>query len=250
MRGGRIMRKTISILVLCCMIVSLFAGCNVLQKLGFGKDDNDELLPVSSISMNEEEAQRLTDKVPIHLYFANSDNTKLKLEVRYIPMTEARKSVQNLAGIIVKEVINGPGQNSTAKRTVAETAKLRSPVTLNGTTATVDLTADFTNKMGTTKAEQDMAIYSIVNSLTELREIEKVKFTIDGKEVANLKGKYQFNAPFSRKPAIISILVDDDSSMAATDDKKSDAGTGDAQSTDVNSIIVDDDAEMVDGPLE
>ena len=101
------MRKLICIVTVCFIIVAMFSGCAVLQKLGLQKNDSEELHPVSSIVMNEDEAKKLTDKVPIHLYFANDDNSKLKLEVRYIAVSEAKKSVNTLASTIVKELIKG-----------------------------------------------------------------------------------------------------------------------------------------------
>ena len=105
------MRRAISIITLCFMITIFFSGCSVLDKLGFG-GNKDELQPVSSVVMGEQEALQLSDKVPIHLYFANEDSTKLKLDVQYVPLTEAKKSTSNLASIVVKKLIEGPAKTS------------------------------------------------------------------------------------------------------------------------------------------
>lgn len=197
------MRKMICIVTACVMMMTMFAGCGVLQKkLGMQKTENDELAPVSSVVMGEEEAKKLTDKVPIHLYFANEDNTKLKLEVRYIPISEAKKSPSNLATIIVKELI--AGSKSGLKNTIPEGTELRSPVKIEAGVATVDFTKAFVDNHPGGKSAEQMTIFSVVNSLTELKDIQKVKFTIDGKAQKEFKGNFKFDAPFPRTTALIS----------------------------------------------
>lgn len=199
------MRRAVSILTICFMILFLFSGCGILERLGlFGGDDNDELSPASSIVMNEEEAGKISDKVPVHLYFIGEDPSKLNLEVRYVPLEEAKKSVNNLASIIVKELIKGPGAESALKPVIPAGTQLRSPITINAGVATVDFSKEFQeNHPGGSVAER-LTIFSVVNSLTELKEIQKVKFTIEGKTVTNYKGNFQFDAPFPRSASIIS----------------------------------------------
>jgi germination protein M len=201
------MRKLICIVTVCFIIVAMFSGCAVLQKLGLQKNDSEELHPVSSIVMNEDEAKKLTDKVPVHLYFANEDNSKLKLEVRYISVTDAKKSVNTLASTIVKELIKGPSTDSGLKRTIPAEAQLKSPVAINAGVATVVFTKEFVDKHPGGKAAEQMTIYSIVNSLTELKEIQKVKFTINGKAQKEFKGNFQFDLPFPKSTSLISKEV-------------------------------------------
>lgn len=196
------MRKPICIIIACVMIVTMFSGCSVLQKLGLQKND-DELHPVSSIVMNSDEAKKLTDKIPLYLYFANADNSKLALEVRYISFNEAKKSTSYLAGIIVKELIKGPSSASGLKPIVPKTTTVRSTINIKSGVATVDLSKDFIEKHPGGKKAEELTLYSIVNSLTELKEIEKVKFTIDGKQRKEFKGSFQFDAPFPRNAALV-----------------------------------------------
>ncbi|MDP4093792.1 MAG: GerMN domain-containing protein [Bacillota bacterium] len=216
------MRKAVSIIIICFMIMTVFSGCGLLQKLGLQKSGSDELTPVSSVAMNETDAKTLNDKLPIYLYFANQDNTKLKLEVRYIPMTEAKKSVNNLASTIVKELIKGPAEKG-LQATIPKGTKLRSPVSINARVATVDLTGEFIDNHSGGKNEAQMTIYSIVNSLTELKDIEKVKFTINGAVKADFKGFYQFNALFPRTVSLISkeVTPSDGASGKSSGDKNS-----------------------------
>ncbi len=199
------MKRIISVFVIIVIIAAMLSGCGILQKMGLQKDTNeDELRPVSSIVINEDEAGKLSDKTPIRLYFANEDNTKLKMEIRYIESAEAKKSTSHLASIIINELIKGPSDESSFKRTIPAEAKLRTPVSISKNVATVDMSKEFKTKHPGGKDAEKMTIYSIVNSLTELKEIENVKFTIAGKEQKDYMGNFKFDALFPRSTALIS----------------------------------------------
>ena len=197
------MRKIISIVTVCLFILMTLSGCGLLQKLGL-QESNDELRPVSSIVMGEDEAQKLSDKVPIHLYFANEDNTKLMLEVRYIPLADTKQSTSHLASVIVRELIKGPSKEIGYKSTIPAGTQLRTPVSISARIATVDLSNEFKAKHPGGIDAEKMTIYSIVNSLTELSDIQKVKFKIAGKTQKDYMGNYQFDAPFPRSASLIS----------------------------------------------
>jgi len=197
------MKKIKIILPFILSALLLLQGCSALQKLGLKESEDDELRPVSSIVIGEEEASRLTDKTPVRLYFANEDNTKLKLEIRYVDSAEAKKSTSHLASLIVTELIKGPSVEG-LKPTIPPEAKLASPVSISDKVATVDLSKEFMTKHPGGKEAEKMTIYSIVNSLTELEEIEQVKFTIEGKVQKEFMGNFRFDAPFPRSPQLIS----------------------------------------------
>jgi germination protein M len=196
------MRKLV-VITMCLIIFLMSSGCDAVDKLGLRESVNDEVQPVSSVVMNEDDAKKLSDKVPIHLYFSNQTTNKLNLEVRYIPLSEAKKSVNNLATVIVKELVKGPSPDTGLKATIPADTKLYSGVIVNSGTAIVDLSQDFINKHPGGKVEEQLTIYSIVNSLTELKEISKVKFLINGKDQKEFKGNYRLDASFPRSPSLI-----------------------------------------------
>lgn len=227
------MRKLVLTITLCFMI-SIFAGCSVLQKIGLQKSESDELQPVSSITMGEEEAEKLSGKAPIRLYFANENNTKLKLEIRYIPVSEAKKSVNNLAATVVKELINGP-KSSNLKATVPKGTKLKSSVAIKSGVATVNLSKEFVDKHPGGKDAEQLTIYSIVNSLTQIKEIQKVKFLINGDSREVYKGSFKFDVPFPPNPSLISNDVSLPSPTAGSNDKDQSKSDGEKKSgTDKN----------------
>lgn len=223
------MRKIISIVMVCVFIVVTLSGCSLLQKLGLQNASDDELRPVSSIVISENDAKQLTNKVPIHLYFANEDNTKLKLEVRYIPIADAKQDTSHLASLIVRELIKGPSADTKYKGTIPVGTKLRTPVSISSRVATVDLSNEFKTKHPGGKDAEKMTIYSIVNSLTELTDIQKVKFTIAGKVEKEYMGNFQFNAPFPRTTSLISKDAEKPTAAQPADGSKetsSESGNG------------------------
>jgi spore germination protein GerM len=64
-----------------------------------------------------------------------------------------------------------------------------------------------------------MTIYSIVNSLTELDGIEKVKFLIDGKTEKEYMGNFKFDALFPRSTQLISKDAAETTSGVIDDEK-------------------------------
>jgi len=184
------------------LVVALISGCSVLQKLGFQKNDIDEIHPVSFVYMDEIEAARISEKIPVRLYFTNEDNSKLMTEIRYIKLEGDGKNPGDLASEIVRQLIKGPGEGTGLKATIPEGTELRSPVTVEGKVATVDLTKEFIDNHPGGKDAEKMTIYSIVNSLTQVKNIEKIKFTIEGKTRDKFKGNFKFDAPFPGSPSL------------------------------------------------
>jgi hypothetical protein len=114
------------------------------------------------------------------------------------------KLLSILAEIIINELIKGPKVNG-LKPTIPSEAKLSSKVEIDGDVAIVDFNSDFRDKHSGEKAQEKMTIYSIVNSLTELKEIDKVQFLIEGEKVKEFKGNFRFNNAFPRTTSIIAM---------------------------------------------
>lgn len=244
------MKRIKSLIMLLVFLIVVLPGCSVLQKIGLQESSDEELRPVSSIIIGEAEASKLTDKSPVRLYFANEDNTKLKLEIRYVDNPEAKKNLSSHASIVINELIKGPSDEKAFRRTVPEEAKLNSPVSISGKVATVDMSKEFKTKHPGGKDAEKMTIYSIVNSLTELEGIEKVKFTIDGKAQKEFMGNFKFDAIFPRSIHLISReVVETTSGITEENSVKQDNPADNAVSTELDMPV---DVESIDGlePLE
>lgn len=123
----------------------------------------------------------------VTLYFAVYTDTDAYLlkETREIPVSkELYKSV-------LEELIKGP-QSEELFPTIPSNVKVNS-VEISDSTATVDFSKEIiTNfeEIPHSSTTEVLAIFSIVNTLTEFEEIKKVKITIEGKESGEIDGIY------------------------------------------------------------
>ncbi|MBU4483211.1 MAG: GerMN domain-containing protein [Actinobacteria bacterium] len=123
----------------------------------------------------------------VSLYFAVSTDTDFYLteEIREIPVSK------ELYKNVVEELIKGP-ENDQLYRTIPSNVKVNS-VKISDSTATVDFSKEIiTNfeEIPHSSTTEVLAIFSIVNTLTEFEEIKKVKITIEGKDSGQVDGLY------------------------------------------------------------
>lgn len=130
------------------------------------------------------------------LYFASRDGEKLQpitVSVRY----DGTISIEQL---VVEQLIHGPASikgvdKSLVGKTVPEDTRINR-VSVKEGTCFVDVSAEFLDKVrGIT---DEVAIYSIVNSLVELSRIDRVEFLVDGEKMATYREKFPFNDAFER----------------------------------------------------
>lgn len=191
---------------LAVLMAFLLCSCGADKETSGEPLIEEDLEPVSSIVIDEEEAAVLNEKVPVCLYFGDEQKTKLVKEIRYLDIDEAKKGASALASAIVKELIAGPKAKGLTA-VLPEGVSLRSPVTVDGRVATVDLTREFIDNHPGGKTLEELSVYSIVNALTELKEIERVKIIINGKEIKNFKGNLTLDKEFPRNEAIVNKEV-------------------------------------------
>lgn len=131
--------------------------------------------------------------VQLLLYFGKKNSMELGKEYRYVSMEDIRN---DMVGTIINELIKGP-VNDELNKTIPEGTKVNS-INIKDNTVILDLSKEFEeNHNGNTVAEA-ITIYSIVNSVTEVTEINSVKFLIDGVEKEKYKNNFAFNIAFYR----------------------------------------------------
>ncbi len=158
------------------------------KNIGYLNRDNIILNPIISPDKLEQEK--------IILYFANSNN-KLVEEKRNI---EANQN-QSMEIHIVEELIIGPKLDGNIKTVPSET-KIRN-IKTEDNICYVDLSSDFITKISGNKEQENLAIYSIVNSLTNLSNVNKVQFLIDGEKTNLSKESVDISQPLGRYENII-----------------------------------------------
>ncbi len=133
----------------------------------------------------------MQDEANISLYFSDLNAEYLVREVRRVKISRG----ESLEKIVVQELINGPKGSDCAKIMPAET-KIRS-VETKDKVCFVNLSSDFVTKNNVGSSGERLTIYSIVNSLTELSNVEKVQFLIEG-EKREVYHHMIFNEPIGR----------------------------------------------------
>lgn len=123
----------------------------------------------------------------VSLYFAAQTETEAYLvkETREIPISE------DFYENVLEELIKGP-ESSNLYPTVPSDVKVNSVKILDGT-AFVDFSREIiTNveEIPHSSTTEVLAIFSIVNTLTEFEDIDTVRITVEGRESGQLEGLY------------------------------------------------------------
>lgn len=137
-----------------------------------------------------------TDEMTIVLYFADKDAMYLVPELREVALSEG----ESIESVIIRELKKGPASAELGKILPAE-AKLLSAETKDGV-CFLNFSQEFITKHWGGSTGERFTIYSIVNSLTEFPEIQKVQFLIEGKK-ADTFIHMVFNEPFVRNDEIM-----------------------------------------------
>ncbi len=128
-----------------------------------------------------------TPKTNVNLYFAKYEDNLAYLAPEARPIVNDGDFYKR----IVQEIIKGPTDGQ-AYPTIPSTVKVNSVTVTNGL-ATVDFSKEIltdTTKIPHSSTTELLAIYSIVDTLTEFKEILKVRITIEGKQKGLIDGLY------------------------------------------------------------
>lgn len=139
-----------------------------------------------------------TNSETVKLYFSDQDAMQLVIEEREI---QVNPNVP-LEKYVMEQLIVGP-KTSDLYATVPSETKIRDIKTVDGI-CYVDLSSEFVTKHSGGSTGEGLTVYSIVNSLTELSNIKKVQFLIEGEKVEEYKGHLDFSKPFDRSLDIVS----------------------------------------------
>ncbi len=143
-------------------------------------------------------------KTTVSMYYANESGTKL-VEV---PKEIVYDSKVPLGKLMVQELLKGPATEKDSKygklqKTIPEGTKLNG-MTIRDNICYVDFSREFTNILPNISTE--VTIYSVVNLLAELPNVNKVQFTIDGEQISKF-GNIDFSQAFERN---LDVLVQTD----------------------------------------
>ena len=177
-------RKIIVLIIVFLLIGGIIGGYFIINNKKL--EESKEIVPEEEIS---EEQMRQTI---VSLYFYNNDTKELSSEGRII---DAKELLQNPYQKLMELLIAGP-ENQKLVKTIPEGTKINK-AELKGDILYLDLSKEFIENHEGGENKESITIYSIVNTMTNLTEVNSVKILIDGKEDMAFKDNLiKFDDPF------------------------------------------------------
>ena len=176
-------------IIACIIVILVLIGIGVWYFAFFNKEDQtqvNEIIPEEEIS---EEQMRQTI---VSLYFYNEETQSLVPEGRLIDVKELLEEPYKK---LMELLIAGP-QNTSLSKTIPDGTRVNK-IELKGETLYLDLSKEFIENHEGGEEKESATIYSIVNTMTNLTEVNAVKILIDGEEnKAFQDNKIKFDDPF------------------------------------------------------
>jgi len=149
---------------------------------------------------NPDAAINTSQEKTLTLYFSSSDGTYLVPETQ----TVYYSSNESLEKLIVKKLIAGPS-TSGAVATIPATTHIITVSLMDGV-CYVNLDANFMDQ--NQEISEEVVLYSIVDSLTELDEVKKVQLSINGDTSGMVRYIYKLSDMYERNESFIQTVTD------------------------------------------
>ena len=144
------------------------------------------------------QVEKVESKVTLRLYFANETGDGLVAVNRELTHNADLSNVP-MEKLVVEQLISGPASDETFP-TVSPDTKLVNITVKDGVCY---LRFDSTMLTAVNNVTTDVTIYSIVNSLVELSNINKVQISIDGNKDGKFRDKYEASTIFERNLSLV-----------------------------------------------
>ncbi|SCY83825.1 GerMN domain-containing protein [Alkaliphilus peptidifermentans] len=181
------MRKNIFFIILLTVILIL-----LLIRCG-----NNQFLDESTLDNTIEIAPYPERTVElITLYFADFNNEHLVKEIRAVERINESKEES-----ILRELMKGP-MDRQLQPTIPNQVKLYSIITVDDTTY-INFSKEFATNFRGGESSEITTIYSIVNSLTELRHVDWVKIQVEGERLDIYQNHMTLKEAYGRNDRII-----------------------------------------------
>lgn len=159
-----------------------FFGIKWIKENNQEETIGDEYTPEAEIS--EEQARQTI----VSLYFPDKETKKLTPEARLVDIKELLNVPYEK---LINLLIEGPKNDKLEKIIPKGTKVLRT--FMEADCIVLDLTKDFFNYDMEQENAKENLVNSIVNTLTELTEVNKVRFLIEGEENEQFNSVYERN---------------------------------------------------------
>lgn len=171
--------KKIILIFLILLIVILLGGYFGINYI----KNKQQKTSVEEYTPEEEITQEQLRQTIVSLYFPNKETNEITPEARLIDITEIINTPYEK---LINLLIEGP-KNEKNKKIIPENTKIQKTY-MDGDCLYLDFSSEFLNY---NKDEKDIMIKCIVNTLTELTEVNKIKILINNKENQEFSNTYE-----------------------------------------------------------
>lgn len=205
-------KKYLALILVFVLLAFTLAGCGVVDKLLSIKEDfrgaeniegnlNEQLgeieVDITSPEISDPVLNQPTEFKKVLLYFGSADGEHLVAIEKEIP------KVEGIARETLKALIQGPDFQSGLLPTIpAGTSLLDINVKEDGL-CIVDFSEELIANLPGGQQNEEMAVYSIVNTLCQFPTIDQVEFRVEGQKMDTLLGYVQLDPAVSANAKIV-----------------------------------------------
>ena len=137
-------------------------------------------------------------EITVSLYFADADRKKLVKTEKQIP------KVEGMARATMETLLEGPDADSGLVAAVPSgTQLLDINVKPEEKICIVDLSQELRNQLASDGNSEQLAVYSIANTLCQFATIDQVEFRIEGQTVTTLAGQSDLSQAVTANAALV-----------------------------------------------
>lgn len=168
-------KKNKRIITIIVLIMVILCALFVVKNISINKVEKNENAEYQEYTPQEEITEEQMRQTKVILFFENAETGELDTEIK---MVDAKVLIENPYRELVNLLIKGP-QSSSLKKLIPEGTAVHDVIVKNSC-AEINLSKEFL-EYGNDENKLKI-INSIVNTLTNLKEVESVKFLINGEE--------------------------------------------------------------------
>ena len=183
---------SIAAILAAAAMLALAAGCGDEQKPA----QADSPAQTAQTKDTEKPAQEKPKEMQVNVYYPRNDGTGLIAVSRKVNTEKDDKYTAAM-----KSLLTGTKEKGQTN-VIPKKAKLRS-VTVKDGVATVDFSKELEQNFSGGSTGEEMLIGSIVNTLTDFAEVEKVQILIEGASVETLSGHMDLSEPLTRMTELL-----------------------------------------------
>lgn len=173
----------------------LLTGCDAIPGRNGTSSPTGSAVQSTKTPAENPVATAAAEQVSVKVYFAARDAQHIVAETHKVKK-------DSLLLLHAMEILAAGPKNSSLLAVVPPGTRVKS-VQVIDRTAVVDFSAEMIKKGFGGSSMEILTVGSIVNTLTEFPEVERVQILVEGKKVTTLFGHLDVSDPLSRSPGII-----------------------------------------------